>query len=64
MTHPHGPHCRNTPAWHATEERAERALLDEHIRTLSKESSMAPTMFDPEGEPAPTPQDDDLEQAA
>lgn len=62
MTHPHGLYLRNTPAWHATEERAERALLDEHIRTLSKESSMAPTS--PEGEPAPVPEDDDLEQAA
>lgn len=44
--------------------RAEQALLDRHIRQHLGLPEHPMPAYDPEGEPAPVPQDDDLEQAA
>ncbi|MFJ3793936.1 hypothetical protein [Kitasatospora sp. NPDC090091] len=42
----------------------ERAILDRHIRQHLNHPELPVTAYDPEGEPTPVPQDDDLEQAA
>jgi len=64
LSDPHGLYGRKDPAWHREQEHAERILLDQHIRAhLTKEPTM-PLTYDPDGDPAPVPQDDDLEQAA
>jgi hypothetical protein len=44
--------------------RVEQALLDRHIRQhLGLQEAPVPA-YDPDGDPMPVPQDDDLEQAA
>lgn len=54
-----------TQAAHDDYQRAvEQAILDRHIRQHLNPPEAPVPAHDPDGEPAPVPQDDDLEQAA